>query len=431
VDGRSRFARRHRPDGDRRPARRDAPSLRTREARALSALSDRAIALSLAAIAAIAYLAAGFGLLTDYDYYGRLAQAIDSGRWWLDEAPPWLNELLPCGDGRYCVAYPPLPALLTAPLTPFLSTALAQVLVSRLAGGVSAGVLYLGLRAFGAPRLVAIFGAALSALGTTLFFSSVDGRAWFDAHAVAMPFLCAAFLFALRGDRPWLLGAAIGLATLARLPIAAATPALAILLALRAGMPLTRAFVGVVLGGLPFAAIYVIYNLLRWGTPLDAGYAMLTVGDVFFSKGLFSLFYLPRHFYAIFIEPPDLVEGTPWFLRPKFIGMALFLTTPAFLWLFAGLRHVRRDPTVMLIAIAALLALLPDVLHGTVGFQQFGYRFSLDAQPFLVALAVAGDARTRDGWRTRPSILFIVATALSVAINLYATIAITRFDYWQ
>ena len=81
--------------------------------------------------------------------------------------------------------------------------------------------------------------------------------------------------------------------------------------------------------------------------------------------------------------------------------------------------------------LAALLALLPDVLHGTVGFQQFGYRFSLDAQPFLVALAVAGDARTREGWRSRPSILFIVATVLSVAINLYATIAITRFGYWQ
>src|SRR5206468_3698475 len=321
-------------------------------ARSLSARSDRAIALSLAAIGVLTYLAAGFGLLTDYDYYGRLAQALDGGRWWLDGAPPWLNELLPCGDGRYCVAYPPLPALLTAPLAFFLPTALAQVLVSRIAGGASAGVLFLGLRAFGAPRLVAIGGAALSALGTTLFFSSVDGRAWFDAHAVAMPFLYAA-------------------------------------------------------------------------------YAMLTVGDVFFTRGLFSLFYLPRHFQAMFIEPPDFVEGTPWFLRPRGVGMSLFLTTPAFVWIFASLRHMRRDAALALTAVAALLALLPDVLHGTVGFQQFGYRFSLDAQPFLVALAVAGDARTRDGWRSRPSIPFIVATVLSVAINLYATIAITRFGYWQ
>lgn len=394
-------------------------------------MSDRAIAVFIGAGACVVYLAAGFGLLTDYDYYGRLAQAILAGRWWLTEAPPWLNELLACGDGRYCVAYPPLPALLAIPLTAFLPTALAQVLVSRIAGGVSAGILYLGLRAFGAPRAVAILGAALSAVGTTLFFSSVDGRAWFDAHAVAMPFLCAAFLLAARGDRPWLVGVLIGLATLSRLPVVAATPALALLLARRSGMSWPRVVRGVVLGGLPFAAIYVGYNLLRWNTPLDAGYTRLAEGDVFFTQGVFSLFYLPRHLYAIFLEPPQFVEGTPWFLRPGITGMALFLTTPALLWVFAALRHVRRDPAVALAGAAAILALLPDMLHGTVGFAQFGYRFSLDAQPFLIALALAGDARTNDGWHPRPSWIFVGVTLLSVVINLYATIAITRFGYWQ
>lgn len=394
-------------------------------------LSDRPIAVSIGAAACIAYLLVGIGLLTDYDYYGRLAQAILEGRWWLADAPPWLNELLPCGDGRFCVAYPPLPAILTIPFAAFLPSALAQVIVSRLAGGVSAGILFLGLRAFGAPRAVAIAGTALSAFGTTLFFSSVDGRAWFDAHAAAMPFLCAAFLFAARGDRPWLLGAAIGLATLSRLPVAAATPALVLLLALRSGRPIPRVAAGVIAGGLPFAAVYVGYNLLRWGSPLDEGYARLAVGDIFFAQGVFSLLYLPRHLYAIFIEPFELVEGTPWFLRPSIKGTSLFLTTPAFLWIFGGLRHVRRDPAILSVALAALFALLPDVLHGTVGFAQFGYRFSLDAQPFLIALAIAGDARTGMGWKPRPSRLFISAILLSVVINLYATIAITRFGYWQ
>ena len=394
-------------------------------------MSDRALAISIGAAACIVYLAAGFGLLTDYDYYGRLAQAFLAGHWWLDEAPQWLNELVACGDGRYCVAYPPLPAILAIPFAALLPSALAQVLVSRLAGGISAGILYLGLRAFGAPRAVAVAGTVLSAVGTTLFFSTVDGRAWFDAHSVAMPFLCAAFLFAARGDSAWLLGAAIGLATLSRLPVAAATPALVFLLARRSGAPLTRVGLGVIAGGLPFAVIYVGYNLLRWGSPLDEGYTRLAVGDVFFSQGVFSLFYIPRHLYAIFLEPFEFVEGVPWFLRPSIKGTSLFFSTPAFLWVFGGLRHVRHDPAIAYVAIAALLALLPDVLHGTVGFAQFGYRFSLDAQPFLVTLAVAGDARTSDGWRAWPSRLFIAAIALSVAINLYATIAITRFGWWQ
>jgi hypothetical protein len=204
-----------------------------------------------------------------------------------------------------------------------------------------------------------------------------------------------------------------------------------LLLAHRAGTSYPRALAGVVLGGLPFALVYVGYDLLRWGSLFDSGYVKLTQGDVFFTRGLFSPFYLPRHFYAIFLEPPDLVEGTPFFLRPRGIGTALFLVTPAFLWLFAGLRGVRRDIGTAAVAAAALLALVPDIFHGTMGFQQFGYRFSLDAQPFLVALALAGDARRDTTWRSRPSWLFVAIVILSVAINLYAMVAITRFSYWQ
>ena len=393
--------------------------------------SDRRIAIALAASGAVAYLVAGLGLVTDYDYYGRLAQSLLQGQWWVSEAPPWLNELVPCGVERWCVVYPPLPAVLAMPLATVLPTAFAQVLVSRIAGGVSAGILYLALRAFGAPRFVAITGTALSAFGTTLFFSSVDGRAWFAAHAVAMPFICAALLFAARGERAWIVGVCIGLAALARLPVAAAAPALALLLARRAGTPYLGALGGVVIGGAPFALVYVGWNLLRWGSVFDAGYVQLTQGDVFFTRGLFSPFYLPRHIYAIFLEPPDLVEGTPFFLRPRGIGTALFLTTPAFLWLFASLRGVRRDAATAAVAFAALLALVPDIFHGTVGFQQFGYRFSMDAQPFLVALALVGDARGRSAWRARPSWLFVAVVTVSIAINLYAMIAITRFDYWQ
>src|SRR5204862_4008478 len=139
-------------------------------------VSDRAAAIWIGVIAAAIYVAAGIGLSTDYDYYGRLADAFLHGRWWLTEAPPWLNELLPCGDGRFCVAYPPLPAILALPFAAFVPTAVAQVVASRIAGGASAGVLYHALRGLGAPRAYALAGTAVSAFGTTLLFTSVDGR---------------------------------------------------------------------------------------------------------------------------------------------------------------------------------------------------------------------------------------------------------------
>lgn len=393
-------------------------------------ITDARIALVLSLVGATAYLAFGWGAETAYDYYGQLAQAFTQGRWWLTEAPEWLNELVPCGSERWCVVYPPLPGLFTIPFLP-LGTALAQSVVARIAGGASAGLLYLGLRAYGAPRWVALAGALLSTFGTTLLFSSVDGRSWYAAHAVAVLFGSAAFWVAARGGPSWAIGALIGLAALARLPFAAATPALALLVARRSGAPYARSLAGIVLGGVPLAVVYIAYNVMRWGSPFDLGYLVLTEGDVFFSEGLFSPLYVPRHVYAIFLEPPDLVEGTPWFLRPRFIGMSLFITTPAFLWVFAGLREVRRSAVVAATAIAAGLALVPDVFHGTVGFQQFGYRFSMDAQPFLVALALTGDAVAGGVWRRRPSLLFIAAAVAAFVINVYAAIAIVRFGYWQ
>jgi len=394
-------------------------------------VSDRAVAIWIAVIAAAIYVAAGIGLATDYDYYGRLADAFLHGRWWLTEAPPWLNELLPCGDGRFCVVYPPLPAILSLPFVPFFPTAVSQVVASRIAGGASAGILYYGLRAYGAPRTYALAGAVLSAFGTTLLFSSVDGRAWFAAHSASMLFLALAFAVAARGGSAFAVGALIGISALARLPVALAAPALALLCARRSGSAYTRSLAGVIAGGLPFAAIYVGYNLLRWGTPLDDGYARLTQGDVFFNQGLFSPLYIVRQLKAIFLEPPDIVPGTPFFFRPRFTGMSLFLTTPAFIWVFLALREVRRDVVVAATAVAALLALLPDLFHATWGFQQFGYRFSIDAQPFLVALGLTGDGLFRGGWRHRPTVIFILAIVLSLAVNIYATIAITRFEYWQ
>jgi len=394
-------------------------------------VSDRAVAIWIAVIAAAIYVAAGIGLATDYDYYGRLADAFLHGRWWLTEAPPWLNELLPCGDGRFCVVYPPLPAILSLPFVPFFPTAVSQVVASRIAGGASAGILYYGLRAYGAPRTYALAGAVLSAFGTTLLFSSVDGRAWFAAHSASMLFLAGAFALAARGGSAFAVGALIGISALARLPVALAAPALALLCARRSGSAYTRSLAGVIAGGLPFAAIYFGYNLLRWGTPLDDGYARLTQGDVFFNQGLFSPLYLVRQLKAIFLEPPDIVPGTPFFFRPRFTGMSLFLTTPVFVWVFLAMREVRREVVVAATAVAALLALLPDLFHATWGFQQFGYRFSIDAQPFLVALALTGDGLFRGVWRRRPAVIFILAIVLSLAINIYATIAITRFEYWQ
>ncbi|MGH2451816.1 MAG: hypothetical protein ACRDGE_11215, partial [Candidatus Limnocylindria bacterium] len=103
---------------------------------------DGLIAAAAGSIGAIGYVAFGT-VLPIHDHHGRLAAALLEGRWWIGEAPPWLGDLVACGDGRLCAVFPPLPAVLAVPLVPLAGSALAQALVAQVLGGASAGVLYL------------------------------------------------------------------------------------------------------------------------------------------------------------------------------------------------------------------------------------------------------------------------------------------------
>lgn len=175
----------------------------------------------------------------------------------------------------------------------------------------------------------------------------------------------------------------------------------------------------------PFAILLAVYDQLRFGSPFDTGYALLATGDPFFEHGLFSLLYLPRHFYAMLMQAPEFVDGTLLFARPHWWGVSLLLTSPAFVFAFAA----RGRPEVAPLALAAALPLLLDALHGTTGFAQFGYRFSLDAQAFALPLLAIG-ACWRDGaWRPRPPGAYRFLIVWSALANLYGVLVISFLGY--
>jgi hypothetical protein len=66
-------------------------------------------------------------------------------------------------------------------------------------------------------------------------------------------------------------------------------------------------------------------------------------------------------------------------------------------------------------------------LHGGVGARQLGYRFSLDAQPFVLPLIAVGAAWDRE-WG-RPSRALVVSVVASVLVNAYAIAAIVSVGY--
>lgn len=389
---------------------------------------DRLIALGLLALGLVVYLVSIHGQTTVYDYFGRLAVAFTHGRWWLDGAPPYLNELVTgVGGHRYSVVQP-LPALLLVPLVPFGQPGQIQTFLSAVAGGAAGAPIYLICRRLGAGQLVAAMIALLSLFGTEMWVLAVDGRSWWAADALGALILTLATWAAVSRAPALAVGALLGAATLTRGPMILAAPALLLLMP---GRPSVGRALLIGVATIPFIGIEAIYNQLRWGTPMEVGYTLLSSSDPFYSRGIFSVTYIPRHIYAMFFEPPRFVDDTLTFLRARSIGMSLLFVTPALLWIARAPIVARTVPRVLAGLALGLITLIPDISFGTVGFEQYGYRRALDAQPFLMALLALGAAWTGREWRRLPAPLFTFAVALSIAINVYFLLTIRAFGMAQ
>jgi hypothetical protein len=121
----------------------------------------------------------------------------------------------------------------------------------------------------------------------------------------------------------------------------------------------------------------------------------------------------------MFLRLPRFQADWP-FAIPRVYAMAVWVTTPAWLLIL----FARFESRLAVAAAAAVLATLPAlVMHGGPGFTQFGNRFSLDYMPFLLVLAASG-MRGRVTWWVMALI------GLSVLVNLWGVLMLTRFNSW-
>ena len=359
-----------------------------------------------------------------FDYFVRLADAFLNGRLYLLEAPSWLNELVPGGGGWY-VVYPPVPALMLIPFVAVFGIEFPQQVASCLFGAVTVGLVWLLLGRFALDLRRRFWLTAAFGFGTVFWYVAETGSAWYIGHVCAVMFSAAAVLLALDRRWPVLVGLFLGLAAISRLPVALASFGVW-LLVLGVGWPLripehrVLAFRRTILFGIGMAVpvlLYFGYNLERWGTILDQGYTRIPgvlEDPIYAEHGIFSIEYIPRHLYAIFLQSWNYVDDPP-FLQPNWMGLALFLTTPLLIYL---VRARLQDPRVLASALATALVAIPIVTHGNVGLAQFGYRFSLDVQVFLwVILATV--------FERGMSRLAVIASIASIAICAYAIWALS------
>jgi hypothetical protein len=243
---------------------------------------------------------------------------------------------------------------------------------------------------------------AMLAFGTVLFFSSVQGKVWYTAHVVGVVLALIYAWASIEARRPVLAGIALGAAALTRTSMAFMFP-LFVLEALRlaetrrlAVRPLVRFAVPVA----AFAVIGMVYNQVRFDSPLEFGHTYLALGNhlpVYQQTqieqwGLAHYHYLSRNLAVALVGLPDVMAHAPW-IQINGHGLALWFTTPALLLL---LWPRQRNPLHRALWLTTALVALPSLLYMNTGWFQFGYRFSLDYIAFLVMLlAIGGRPLTR------------------------------------
>jgi hypothetical protein len=320
--------------------------------------------------------------------------------------------------GRYYLALGPLQLLAYVPFAAVPALRPEGGYVTGLLFGIPAALLALPLaRAYGARGAAAYWIAAFTAFGTLLPWSSIFGNVYYLAHAESFLALTLFLLEWAGRRRPVLLGACLAISFLARpTTVLAAIPFGLYLLWMRRN-ELREMARGAMAFGLPIAgaiAVYGWFNWVRFGSPLESGYAisLLTIPALQERRalGLFSIAQIPENLRLAFLALPDRIDRFPYFSASPY-GMSMALVSPALVTsLWAGFR----DRTARLLWLAALLVSVPVFLFYGGGLVQYGVRYSLDFTPILVALMAIGSVR----WRGRPEKLLVAASIGSVLLGI-------------
>ncbi len=408
-----------------------------------AALGDAAIKRRLA-IAAGLYLASTvvFFLFaerailhdhTPWNHFALLADAWRHGRLDLGGPPPAYtgNNDFARYDGKWFVVFPPFPALILLP----------SVLLAGTPEGVRDGAVFLGLAGL-APALLflaieklrraeraqiseraSVALAALFACGSVYFFSAEQGTVWFAAHVVGAVLAAAYLLFALDAEKPLLAGIALGLGFATRTPLLFAAP-LFLGEAFRVARGDRQRFARAALTfALPIAVVLALtlwHNQRRFGDPFEVGYQYLGISwqRRIQKWGLFSYHYLPKNLGVMLTSLPYRTPEGPVPFQINAHGLALWVTTPLYLWLLWP--RDKRAPHLALWLTVACVA-VPTLLYQNTGWLQFGYRFSNDYAVFLFALLAIG------GYRFGK--LFTAAAVCAVLINAFGAATFGRAQY--
>jgi hypothetical protein len=343
---------------------------------------------------------------------------------------------------RY-VSFPPFPAVPMLPFVAFAGLSLNDVAFTVIWAAFNPVLLFLLLRALSrrgySKRTIAedLWLVALLGAGSVYFYSSVLGQVWYTAHVIAVTVVILYTWTSLEASHPWAAGLLLGLGFATRPSLGYMVPlfvweAVRMSGGWRALWDRMRHHRRLPPGlfdklwkcALPAAAILVllfIYNHARFDrfTVFGHEYLNITWKERVERWGLFNYHFLSRNLACALVLLPKILNGYP-FVQYSRHGLSMFVTSPNLAWLL-GTRE--RSPLAPGLWITILVTALPSLLYQNSGYQQFGYRFSLDYIVYLIVLLAVGGQRF--------NLLFKVLVVLAAAINLFGAITFDRYPQFS
>jgi hypothetical protein len=376
---------------------------------------------------------------TQFNHYALLADAWLHRRLDLGHPPPAYTQNNDFAEfqGRYFVSFPPFPALILLPWVKLAGSPenLRDGQIWLWLAGLGPALLFLvleKLRRMGESQHSELEHLALTgifAFGTVYFFTAEQGTVWFAAHVVAVALVAIYLLAALDAEKPLLAGMAIALVFVTRPDVGPAGLFFVLQVWKKAWSGSFKTVDWRLIAkrltpfALPIVGILVAlawYNRARFGGGwLEFGHEHLTVGwRARIDKwGLFSYHYLARNLAIVSSSLPYYNRAPPSF-QVNTHGLALWFTTPIYLWLFWPRKRSFVWRSLALSVVPVFLALL---LYQNSGWLQFGYRFSNDFAVFLFAMLATG------GYRFGRT--FYALAAWGVAVNAFGALTFERKGY--
>ena len=413
----------------------EASSERLRDATASPSIgapaTRRGFGVLVGLLAFVAFLGSARGYDAGRPDFYFLADAFLHGRTWLEQAFNPYDVVIV--GARVYVPFAPFPAFVLAPFVALVgpaSAATAEPVINSLLAVAGLALLWrlsgrLGVASLtDRAWLLALFG-----FSTATWWVTMRGGVWHTGQLVASILTFAALLEAFGRRRPLVMGILAGAGFLARATVVAALPYWgwrSLPEKVRARVPggLSKT-IGAIFGralllGLGFAPALLFalwYNAARFGNPLESGYGIATLRPFLEARrelGVFSLAHLGMNLDYFLWHVGQSIPSFPWF-KPDGLGMSVFLTSPG---LLLAVRADWRKRETVALGLTALLVLVPSLLYYGGGWIQFGYRYALDAFPFVMALCAMAAARHGIGrwWKA-----LIVIGVLVNAYGVYWT----------